>query len=483
MWGLEEDEKGPSLMTSPGAERYLSATLLNKSAQERLCDVDAMLDAIGDYAIAQLDVDGNVVRWCPGAHALTGYSAADILDRPMSTFYLEEDRRAGMPERELSAARESGRLEFEGWRLRKDGRRFRAGVLLGSIHAETGEVTGFTQLFRDLTAEHQRAETMFHGLLESAPDAMVIVASDGRIMLANARTDQMFGYSREELIGCTVEVLIPPQFRGDHERHRADFFAELVPRQMGVGLQLWGQRRDGSEFPIEVSLSPLRTDQGVLVSAAIRDVTEQLALRSQLADARAETEVFAERERIAGDLQDHALQRVFAVGLALEGTIPRARSPEVQQRLSAAVDDLHGVVQDFRNAIFGLRVGPSDTPGLRQRLDDVINELSQDLATTVQYKGPLSVVEPALAEHAEAVLKEAIGNAVKHSGASRLIVAIDVADDLRIDVADNGRGIPDHVVGTGLSGLRKRAEAAGGTLSVRADPGGGTRLRWTVPLP
>ena len=161
----------------------------------------------------------------------------------------------------------------------------------------------------------------------------------------------------------------------------------------------------------------------------------------------------------------------------------RARSAEVQQRLSTAVDDLHAVVQDFRNAIFGLRVGPTDAPGLRQRLDDVINELSQDLATTVQYKGPLSVVEAALAEHAEAVLKEAISNAVQHSEATRLIVAIDVADDLRIDVADNGKGIPDHIDGGGLIDLRRRAEAVRGTLTVRSDPGGGTRLRWTAPLP
>lgn len=480
---MEGHEKGPSLVTSSGAERYLSAALLNKSARERLCDVDAMVDAITDYALAQLDVDGNVVRWCPGAQMMTGYSAAEVLDRPMSMFYLEGDRQAGMPERDLAAARGSGRAEFEGWRLRKDGRHFRAGVLLSSIQDETGALTGFTQIIRDVSAEHQRTETMFHELLESAPDAMVIVASDGRIMLANARTDQMFGYPREELIGCEVEILVPPRLREGHEHHRARFFAELVPRQMGAGLELWGQRRDGTEFPIEVSLSPLRTDRGVLVSAAIRDVTEQLALRSQLADAQAEAEVFSERERIAGELQDHALQRVFAVGLALQGTIVRARSVEVQERIGAAVDDLHGVVQDFRNAIFGLRVGPTDAPGLRQRLDEVIGQLSQDLATTVQYKGPLSVVETALAEHAEAVLREAISNAVQHSEATRLLVAIDVGDNLSIDVLDNGKGIPDHIATGGLIDLRRRAEAVRGTLNVRTDPGGGTRLRWTAPLP
>jgi two-component system, NarL family, sensor histidine kinase DevS len=355
-------------------------------------------------------------------------------------------------------------------------------VVLTPIQQETGAITGFTMVIRDMTAEHQRSETMLHGLLESAPDAMVIVASDGRIMLANAETDQMFGYRRQALIGREVEMLISPQFEGRHKRRRTSFFANPKPRRMGVGLQLWGLRCNGAEFPIEVSLSPLRTDQGVLVSAAIRDITEQLAVQSELADARAKAEVFAERDRIAGELQDRAIQRVFAVGLALQATIPRARSADVQQRLNAAVDDLHAVVQDFRRAIFGLRDGSTDITGLRQRLDEVIGQLSGNLDTTVQYKGPLSVVEATLAEHAEAVVKEAISNAVRHSEATKVTVAIDVADELCIDVVDNGKGIPLNIIGRGLVNLRQRAEAAGGTLTIGDRAGGGAWLRWVAPL-
>jgi signal transduction histidine kinase len=160
----------------------------------------------------------------------------------------------------------------------------------------------------------------------------------------------------------------------------------------------------------------------------------------------------------------------------------RARSADVQKRLSAAVDDLHAVVQDFRTAIFNLRSSSTDIAGLRGRLDEVINEISGDLDTTVQYKGPLSVGEAALAEHAEAVVKEAIDNAVRHAEATRLIVAIDVADDLCIEVVDNGKGIADNITGDGLVNLRRRAEAAGGTLTVGGHPSGGTWLRWAAPL-
>lgn len=469
-------------MTSPSAESYLSATLLNKGLRERLYDVDAVVDAITDYAIVQLDANGDVVRWCPGAQAMLGYLPAEVFDRPVSMLYIDEDRAAGAVERELAAARSSGRFEFEGWRVRKDGRRFRASMTLTPIHDETGAITGFTNVIRDLTAEHERTETMFHDLLESAPDAMVIVTSDGRIMLANAQADRMFGYRREDLIGREVEILIPQRFRDAHKGLRSSFFAYPAPRRMGIGLQLWGVDCNGNEFPVEVSLSPMRTTHGVLVSAAMRDMTQQLAIQSELAQARTEAEIFAERDRIAGELQDHAIQRVFAVGLALQSTIPRVRSTEVQQRLNDAVDDLHGVVQDFRTAIFGLRRKPSDSMGLRHRLDEIIGQLSGDLATTVQYKGPLSVVEGPLAEHAESVVAEAIKNAVLHAHATKLSIAIDVADELCIDVVDNGRGIPDDINGSGLISLRQRAEAVGGTFTVGAGPDGGVRLRWAAPL-
>ncbi len=470
-------------MTSPSTDRYLSAALLNKSLRERLCDVDAMVDAITDFAIVQLDVDGNVIRWCPGAQVVVGYSAPEVLDEPVSMFYTEEDRASGLPERELAAARESGRFEFSGWRVRKGGQRFRARVMLSSIQDETGACTGFTKVIRDVTAENQRSETMFHGLLESAPDAMVIVAADGRIVLANAQTDQMFGYQRQDLIGREVEMLIPPRLRGAHHQHRTGFFADAELRRMGVGLELWGLRRDGTEFPIDVSLSPLRTEQGLLVSAAIRDITEQMAVQSELTDARTEAQVFAERERIAGELQDHAIQRVFAVGLMLQSVIMRARSVDIQERLNAAIDDLQEVVEDFRTAIFGLRRRSTVLPGLRRRLDEVIGQQSGDLTTTVEYKGSLSLIEVALAEHAEAVVKEAIENAVRHAEATKLTIAIDVSDELCIEVVDNGKGFADNLTGGGLADLRQRAEAIGGTLTIGSEPGGGTRLRWAAPLP
>lgn len=251
-------------------------------ARQHLGDVEAMLAAVTDRGIIKLDVAGNVAFWSVGAQALLGYTAAEVLGARASMFFTDEDRANGMAERELDTARESGHLEFEGWRVRKDGRRFRAHVEVTSIRDATGVITGFAKVLRDLDADLERASTTFHALLELAPDAMVIVGSDGRIMLSNAQSDRMFGYTREDLVGNEVEVLLPERFRGSHIQYRTGFFAEPTVRQMGVDLELFALRRDGTEFPVEVSLSPLRIEGSDYVSAAIRDVTERRAYEQRL---------------------------------------------------------------------------------------------------------------------------------------------------------------------------------------------------------
>jgi PAS domain S-box-containing protein len=483
MCRLDRDHSWQGPMTSPGGVQRLSVALLNKSLDARLRDVDAMVDAITDYGIIQLDINGYVMRWSPGAQQLFNYSPAEVLDRPMSMFYVAEDVDAGRPEQELRIALESGRFETESWRIAKDDRRFRAGVTYTPIFDESSLPTGFIAILRDLTADLLGAESMFHDLVESAADATVIADSDGRIMLANSQTEGMFGYLREDLIGRDIETLLPQRFREAHLQHRANFFTHPKPRRMGAGLKLSGLRRDGTEFPIDVSLSPLHTEQGTLVSAAIRDLTEQFVAQAELAAARAEAEVLDERDRIASDLQDHAIQRVFAVGLMLQGTLALAHREDVRQRLAMAIDELQAAVQDFRMAIFHLRNDGSDSTALRRRLDELIADVAGDLDTSVQYSGPLSVLDDSLAEQAEAVIEQAISHMARHADATKLRVSIQVADALSIDIVDNGKRDADEVGTEQFGDLQQRAGTLGGTFTVEALAEGGTRLRWSAPLP
>jgi two-component system sensor histidine kinase DevS len=226
------------------------------------------------------------------------------------------------------------------------------------------------------------------------------------------------------------------------------------------------------------------SDEQLDMMAAFAD---QAALAWQLATSQRrirELDVLTDRDRIARDLHDHVIQRLFAVGLALQGTIPRARSTEVQQRLSDCVDDLQSVIQEIRTAIFDLHGASSGMTRLRQRLDEAIAQFSSSqLRTTVQFVGPLSVVDAALADHAEAVVREAVSNAVRHANATTLAVHVKVEDDLCIEVTDNGKGVSGDVTGSGLTNLLHRAEQAGGTCTIQNVPGGGTVLRWSAPLP
>ena len=215
--------------------------------------------------------------------------------------------------------------------------------------------------------------------------------------------------------------------------------------------------------------------------------SDQAALAWQLASTQRqmrELDVLTDRDRIARDLHDHVIQRLFAVGLNLQGAIPRARVPDVQQRLTSSVDDLQEVISEIRTAIFDLHGVQQGSTRLRQRLDEAIAQFADPtMRTNVQFTGPLSVVDPALADHAEAVMREAVSNAVRHANATTLTVAVSVDDDLRIDVTDNGRGIDDNVTASGLLNLVRRAEEMGGSFTVERVPTGGTRLRWSAPLP
>ncbi|MBO0881483.1 MAG: GAF domain-containing protein [Mycobacterium sp.] len=279
-----------------------------------------------------------------------------------------------------------------------------------------------------------------------------------------------------------------------------DVFADRTPRRLdNLDLSIGGFTEPGPALllPLRVAEAaagvlvvlrragmPAFTDEQLDMMAAFAD---QAALAWQLATSERrmrELDVLTDRDRIARELHDHVIQRLFAVGLAMQATVPLARSPEVRRRVSEQVDDLQEIIADMRTAIFGLHTAPSGATRLRQRLEAAIAEFSGGgMRTVVQFVGPVSVVDAVHADHAEAFVRAALSNATHHAGASRLSVIVEVGDELLIKVAADGQGLPEDGNGSDLTDLRRLAEELGGTLTVKSRAGSESVLQWSVPLP
>lgn len=245
-----------------------------------------------------------------------------------------------------------------------------------------------------------------------------------------------------------------------------------------------GDDVQGVLLAVRTTGSPVFAEHELQVVSSFADQASLALQRAESQAATRELELLGDRDRIARDLHDHVIQRLFAIGLSLQGTHKRAKNPVVAERIIGHIDELHEVIQDIRTAIFDLQISDVGPGQLRTRLHGVITDLTQDvpLRTTVRMSGPLDTVPPELAEHAEAVVREAVSNAVRHARAGEVVVTVSVDDHLVIDVSDNGVGIPATVAQSGLHNLRERAAAAGGSCTVAASDGGGTRLAWTAPL-
>jgi len=250
-----------------------------------------MIAEIEDYAIILLDESGIIKNWNKGALKIKGYEAKEIIGKNFSVFYTSQDRQNGIPEKILSEARQKGKAVCEGLRIRKDGSAFWGSIVITALYDANGVINGFTKVTRDIT-EKRKVEEKFYALLDSAPDATVIVNEEGVIQMANTQTEKLFGYSRHEIIGKPVEVFIPIELRSRHIHHRADFARSSKVRAMGVGIELNAVKKDGSMFPVEISLSPIQTEEGMLISAAIRDITHRKELETELKKINTELEAF-----------------------------------------------------------------------------------------------------------------------------------------------------------------------------------------------
>jgi two-component system, NarL family, sensor histidine kinase DevS len=445
-------------------------------------------------------------------------------------------------------------------------------------------------------------------LIEAAPDATLIVDETGTIVVANASAVSLFGYAHDQLVGQLVEALVPVDKRTNHVTDRKDFQASPHRRPMGVGLELTAVPADGSEVPVEVSLSPLVVGERHLTIASARDISARLAqvaerqrvrraldaardgiamfdldslvftyvnrgfveqtgytveellarrvcdLRQSwdevavraflqpLADGEADARTASfrlqrpdgdeipvevlvqrppiggdeqplyisimrdlsertraeqalqethdrlvlveERERIARDLHDTVIQRIFAVGLRLQ-TAAAMAPDKVRDRIVDVVDDLDITIRELRTAVFQLGSPPQSQHGARGQILAVAAEAGRVLGfePQVRFDGVIDErLTPVVLDHLLPTLREALTNVARHAAASRVTIDVQTGTDLRVLIQDDGKGLaPDRIPGNGLGNMTERARTLGGACTISPGPHGGTAVEWRVP--
>jgi PAS domain S-box-containing protein len=367
-------ERRYDLVHDPGNSSAKVAEAPN-SAEEALRDSEEkyrmLLDEIQDYAIFMLDPQGVVVSWNAGAERIKGYKADEIVGHNFSVFFPPEDIKQGMPEKLVRITATNGRHEFQGMRVRKDGSRFLASIIFIALRDPAGNLRGFSEISRDLS-ESKESAAKYRGLLEAAPDAMVVVDQSGEIVLLNVQAEKQFGYRRDELIGQKVKNIIPQGFA---ERLIADgtrTATEALAQQIGTGIELIGRRKSGSEFPIEIMLSPLESTEGILVTAAIRDISVRKAAEKHLGqmegryrglleaapdamvvvnqggdivllNVQAEKQFGYHRDELVGQKVKNIIPRGFAERLIADGT--RTAAEALAQQIGTGIE-LNGLRKD-----------------------------------------------------------------------------------------------------------------------------------------
>ena len=364
-----------------------------------------------------------------------------------------------------------------------------------------------------LGVEHKRAETRFRALLEAAPDPIIIVDRLGRIMLANAQTERLFGYDRDELLGEPVEVLIPERFRKPHIGHRNDYFSMPRIRPMGVCVDLAARRKDGIEFPVEISLSPLETEEGTLTISVVRDITDRKRAEGEL---RIQKGLLEEKVREMDDfihVVSHDLKEPLRGIEAFAGFLQEDYASlldEQGRRYIHFVKSSAVRMKDLIHDLLALASISRKGPVLqRTDLNQVLAHVEHDLGFAIQQKkaeirllSPLPEVVVDATQIGE-VFKNLLSNAIKFNASIPPKVEIafrEEGEGYFFSVKDNGIGIDPRYTerifslferlhpqeefegtGAGLAICKKVIEGFGGKIGVESRPGEGSVFFFTLP--
>lgn len=463
-------------------------------------------------ALVVLSPAGEVLLWNRMAEATFGYTAAEAKGRPLVELIVPADRF----EEEMAARRAAGDgdvLLRAALRCHRDGRLLYVDISLRSVR-HAGELSGHVMSCKDVTAfkvarDARQVEQRYRDLLESVPDAIIIVNQGGRIVLFNGQAERIFGWSRAEMVGASMEMLLPPRYRSAHFGHRMRFHRSPQVRSMGAGLELYGLRRDGHEFPVEISLSPLTSEDDDLVMSAIRDITERKQTETALQKMNAELRVANQAKDRFLATMSHELRTPLNAILGFTGILlmrlPGEINAEQENQLGivkSSAEHLLSLINDLLDlakiqaGMYRLSPELVDVGALVAEVQAQLEPLARAKALGFETAVP---AQPLLRQADRRALRQIlinfVNNAIKFTDRGCVRLSVGHADEgWRVDVADEGIGIspedqarlfsaftqvgdprrrPDGT-GMGLHVCATLATLMGGRIEVQSQPGAGS---------
>jgi PAS domain S-box-containing protein len=504
------------------------ATIISANALAGSPDLYRLLvERVRDYAIFALDTTGHILSWNEGAERLKGWSASEIIGKHFSTFYPDYDIESRKPEHELEAAIRDGRFEDEGWRLRKDGSRMWANVIITALYDDEGTHVGFAKVTRDLTDRRAAEETLraseerFRLLVQGVKDyAIFMLSPSGNIVSWNEGAESIKGYAASEIIGKHFSTFYP---QAEIENGKPAFELLVASREGRYEEEGWRLRKDGTRFWASVVITAVRNTGGELIGFAkvTRDLTERRAAQEQaLADTRRITEAEVANRTKSEFLaaMSHELRTPLnAIGgyaeliaMGIGGPITEQQQDYIS-RIRASQQHLLGIITDLLNfsrieaGQVAYDVGPVSTQSILDSVFPLIAPQAEAKQITLSSeKAPAQMLALADQLKAEQIVLNLMSNAIKFTQAGGSVSVRCIGDHkfVRIAVADSGVGIPSDKLaaifepfvqlgrsrtsqhegtGLGLSISRDLARAMGGDVTVESTAGSGSTFTLTLP--
>jgi PAS domain S-box-containing protein len=444
--------RGHPVITATGWSEFDTATLLARELPD---------------ACMVLTLEGRVAHWSAGAQSTFGYASEEALGRVLAELVVPADRLVEQ-DRALRDTAQARSLTYESVRRRKDGSMLCVDVTTKLVVSADGAPAVILSAEKDVThikvlRDAKLMEARFRDLLESTPDGIVMANPTGHIVIANSQAETLFGYDPGELRGMSVDILLPERFRGAHVGHRSNYFTQPRKRAMGSGLDLAGMRKDGTEFPIEISLSPLRTEESAFVMSAIRDISERKLFERTLQEKNLELAAANQaKDRFLASMS-HELRTPLNAIIGFTGTLlmklPGPLTPDQYKQLRtvqtsarhllALINDLLDVAKIEAGKV-ELNAEPVDCCAVLEEVAATLRQQAElkGLALTMALPGsPLmwTTDRRALAQ----IVINLAGNAIKFTESGSVMLRLqlhrhDGADSLLIAVQDTGVGIPEE---------------------------------------